>query len=115
MKVRWSLSNLSPSLQERQHEGRFRPFVTPDFVFPKRRTVLFVDGCFWHSCPEHGGMPASNRIFWSSKLGRNQARDCFVDDVLCHLGWTVLHVWEHELELPQRLTRWLIRNLDVER
>lgn len=113
VQIRWRASSLSSLLQSRQRESQFRPYVTPDFVFRKARTVLFVDGCFWHACPEHGRAPSSNSDFWSTKLIRNQSRDDFVDAVLCYLGWTVLRVWEHELRQPQRLTRWLARNLDA--
>lgn len=48
----------------------FPLFGKPDFVFPKQRTAVFVDGCFWHSCPKHGTMPASNVEFWTAKLVR---------------------------------------------
>ncbi|MDO8456729.1 MAG: very short patch repair endonuclease, partial [Burkholderiaceae bacterium] len=82
-----------------------------DFVFRQRRVALFVDGCFWHSCPKHGSLPSSNVDFWQLKFSRNRARDRFVDAVLCHLGWTVLRVWEHELEQPEKLARWLVRHI----
>ena len=50
-------------------------FGNPDFVFPVERLAVFVDGCFWHSCPIHGSLPRSNRPFWKSKLYRNRQRD----------------------------------------
>ena len=56
-------------------------------------------------------MPSSNVDFWQRKFSRNRDRDRFVDAVLCHLGWTVLRVWEHELERPDRLVPWLVRNI----
>lgn len=113
VRIGWQVSSLSPSLQRRQHKGRFRAYVAPDFVFRKKRTVLFVDGCFWHACPTHGGSPSSNSDYWRPKLLRNRTRDRFVDAVLCHRGWIVLRVWEHELSQPQQLMRWLVRNLQA--
>ena len=53
---------------------RARVFGSPDFVFPKARLAVFVDGCFWHSCHLHGGLPASNQNFWMPKLERNRKR-----------------------------------------
>lgn len=69
--------------------------VTPDIVFPGRRVAVFVDGCFWHSCPEHGTRPRSNEGYWSAKLARNRARDALVDQRLHDAGWRVIRVWEH--------------------
>jgi DNA mismatch endonuclease (patch repair protein) len=71
--------------------------VRPDFVFPKTRTVIFVDGCFWHGCPKHATRPKNNREFWRRKLSANKTRDALVTRVLRHSGWRVLRVWEHEL------------------
>ena len=55
-----------------------------------------VDGCFWHGCPEHGTMPGRNSEWWRWKIARNQARDRDTDEKLNALGWTVIHIWEHE-------------------
>ena len=109
--IGWTLQSLSPRLRASQQTHRFRATVAPDFVFRKRRVALFVDGCFWHSCPKHGSLPSSNVDYWLLKFSRNRVRDRFVDAVLCHLGWTVLRVWEHELEQPEKLARWLTRNI----
>jgi DNA mismatch endonuclease (patch repair protein) len=57
---------------------------------------VFVDGCFWHACPEHGSVPKSNGAYWVPKLARNQERDEHIDRALLAAGWTVLRVWEHE-------------------
>src|ERR1700733_15363083 len=54
-------------------------FGKPDFVFLKRKVVVFVDGCFWHNCPKHGTQPATNRAFWEKKLARNKLRDQVVN------------------------------------
>jgi DNA mismatch endonuclease (patch repair protein) len=69
----------------------------PDFVFPKLRLAVFVDGCFWHQCPRHSNLPANNRTFWERKLKGNKARDRRVARTLRASGWRVLRVWEHEL------------------
>jgi len=69
----------------------------PDFVFPKLRLAVFVDGCFWHGCPKHGTKPKNNAKFWREKIARNQARDRLVMRTLRAAGWRVLRVWEHEL------------------
>jgi DNA mismatch endonuclease (patch repair protein) len=72
-------------------------FGKPDFVFPKLRLALFVDGCFWHGCPKHGTKPRGNRAFWKNKFVRNQVRDALVTRTLRRAGWRVLRIWEHEL------------------
>jgi DNA mismatch endonuclease (patch repair protein) len=70
--------------------------VHPDIVFTKARVAVFVDGCFWHGCPEHQVVPKSNRDYWVPKLRRNIERDRAADDALSAEGWTVVRVWEHE-------------------
>ena len=72
-------------------------FGKPDFVFPKLRIVVFVDGCFWHGCPKHATKPKNNRSFWLAKLDRNRVRDRLVNRTLRATGWTVIRIWEHEL------------------
>lgn len=71
---------------------------TPDLVFPGPRVAVFVDGCFWHGCKLHYTAPRANREFWAAKLARNISRDARVDLELAGLGWTVLRIWEHEVE-----------------
>ncbi|MGH9566241.1 MAG: very short patch repair endonuclease, partial [Candidatus Angelobacter sp.] len=58
--------------------------------------AIYVDGCFWHSCPEHGTMPKANAEFWRVKLKRNHERDTATDKFLRENGWAVLRIWEHE-------------------
>jgi DNA mismatch endonuclease (patch repair protein) len=65
-------------------------------VFRKARVAVFVDGCFWHGCPEHGTRPASNAEWWQRKLAANRARDHDTDARLSTAGWQVVRVWEHE-------------------
>ena len=67
-----------------------------DIVFGPARLAVFVDGCFWHMCPDHFHMPRSNLAYWEPKLTANVARDNRVDAALSEAGWTVLRLWEHE-------------------
>lgn len=76
------------------HTGDVR--VRPDIVFTRVRVAVFLDGCFWHGCPEHGTQPRHNSNYWSAKLERNAARDSRVKEALERDGWTVLRFWEHE-------------------
>jgi DNA mismatch endonuclease (patch repair protein) len=69
---------------------------TADIAFTRAHVAVYVDGCFWHSCPEHGTMPASNRHWWRQKLERNRERDRRTDAALTAAGWRVVRVWEHE-------------------
>lgn len=67
-----------------------------DLMFPAQRVAVFVDGCFWHGCPEHKTEPKKNGAWWATKLARNVERDRETDAHLAELGWTVVRVWEHE-------------------
>lgn len=67
-----------------------------DVVFARARVAVFVDGCFWHLCPDHATAPKANSAWWSAKLGANVARDRDTDRRLAEDGWTVLRIWEHE-------------------
>ena len=73
--------------------GRARRSI--DIAFPGIRLAVFVDGCFWHGCPEHATWPANNGAWWRSKLERNSARDLDTNVALADAGWTVCRVWEH--------------------
>ena len=83
----------------------------PDFVFSKQKVALFVDGCFWHGCPEHSNMPQNNREFWEKKLQGNKDRDKLVTRELRKMGWKVIRVWEHELKHPTKVVAKLLRHL----
>ena len=72
--------------------GRTRP----DIVFTRARVAVFVDGCFWHRCPEHGTSPKTNADWWRHKLDTNTRRDRATDTALAEAGWTVIRIWEHE-------------------
>lgn len=67
-----------------------------DIVFGPARVVVFVDGCFWHGCPEHGTWPAANRVFWREKIETNRLRDADTDSRLREQGWDVVRIWEHD-------------------
>lgn len=87
---------------------------TIDIAFPRRKVAVFIDGCFWHRCPEHYVPVKNNAEWWEAKLGRNVDRDAETTAVLTAQDWTVVRVWEHEsvehalgritrvLELPGR-------------
>lgn len=68
----------------------------PDIAFTGARVAVFIDGCFWHACPDHGVLPKNNRQWWQNKLSRTVARDREKDALLDSMGWVALHVWEHE-------------------
>ena len=81
-------------------------FGKPDFVFPKIKLTVFVDGCFWHGCPRCYGAPKSNRAFWKNKVTRNRKRDQLVTRTLRRGGWKVIRVWECSLKkYPQTCLR----------
>ncbi|WP_435079272.1 very short patch repair endonuclease [Clavibacter michiganensis] len=67
-----------------------------DIAFTRQRIAVFIDGCFWHGCPDHLHLPKSNADYWGPKLARNVERDGEVTALLTGLGWTVLRFWEHE-------------------
>ena len=70
--------------------------VRPDIAFTARRVAVFVDGCFWHACPQHGSKPRANDWYWTPKLARNVERDRVADETLAAAGWQVVRIWEHE-------------------
>lgn len=65
-------------------------------VFRPARVAVFIDGCYWHGCPEHYVSPKTNSGYWSEKVLRNMARDRDTDEQLVKAGWLVLRFWEHE-------------------
>lgn len=69
---------------------------TADMVFRPAKLAVFIDGCYWHGCPEHYVPPKTNEGYWSEKVVRNVARDRDTDARLAEAGWTVLRFWEHE-------------------
>lgn len=90
-----------------------RPIATlrcrADIVFRRKKVVVFVDGCFWHGCPDHGTRPKTNAGYWRAKIGRNVERDRLNEAELNAAGWTVIRVWEHEqaTDAAERISRTL--------
>jgi DNA mismatch endonuclease (patch repair protein) len=93
------------ALRRLLHAGGLRYFVDrpplpglrrrADLVFPTARVAVFVDGCYWHGCAEHGRTPATNTEWWVEKLARNKERDADTDRRLREEGWVSLRFWEH--------------------
>ncbi|MFJ5608390.1 very short patch repair endonuclease [Streptomyces sp. NPDC093221] len=69
---------------------------TADLVFRPAKVAVFIDGCYWHGCPEHYVSPKTNAGYWSEKVAKNMARDQDTNERLTDAGWTVLRFWEHE-------------------
>ena len=78
---------------------------TADLVFTKVRVAVFLDGCFWHGCPDHHTVAATNASFWAEKVESTRSRDRETDRRLADAGWTSIRVWEHEdpVEAAQRI------------
>jgi DNA mismatch endonuclease (patch repair protein) len=77
---------------------RHEPIIgRPDFTFRREKVAVFVDGCFWHGCPQHGRLPDSNQKYWLPKLERTKKRDLENIRVLRALGWKVIRLWQHDL------------------
>jgi len=69
----------------------------PDILFPEYKIVIFLDGCFWHGCPECGHIPKTNSLYWQTKLNRNIERDKANTESLIKDGYSVIRFWEHEI------------------
>jgi len=84
-----------------------KPRRVADIVFPGPRVAVFVDGCFWHGCPQHGTWPKRNADFWREKIETNRARDADTNRRLEALGWKVVRIWAHEDpgEAAERIAR----------
>jgi DNA mismatch endonuclease, patch repair protein len=71
--------------------------IRPDIVFTRAKVAVFIDGCFWHGCPEHGRrVGGANASYWGPKIARNRERDREQTARLARVGWDVVRVWEHE-------------------
>lgn len=94
-----------------------RIFGKPDFVFPRERAVVFVDGCFWNGCPKpkHAPLPKNRAEWWAAKLQRNRQRDLLVTRTLRKAGWRVVRVWECDLARKHwpRVARRVVQALKV--
>jgi DNA mismatch endonuclease (patch repair protein) len=69
---------------------------TADLVFPRAKVAVFLDGCFWHGCPEHHTVAKTHSEYWANKVAENRRRDRETDTLLEGAGWAVVRVWEHE-------------------
>lgn len=78
------------------YEVMKKPRRVADVAFPGLKIAIFVDGCFWHGCPEHATWPKQNAEFWRQKIKANRHRDADTNSRLLDAGWTVLRFWEHE-------------------
>jgi len=88
---------------------------TADLVFPRARVAVFIDGCFWHGCPEHHTVAKSNATYWADKVTANRARDLETTATLRRAGWRVLRIWEHEdPEAAARLIVDTVRDIQAE-
>ncbi|MCK4824691.1 very short patch repair endonuclease, partial [bacterium] len=78
---------------------RYQPkiFGNPDFALKSKKIVIFVDGCFWHKCPDCFRPPKSNKDYWGPKIERNVKRDQEVSSYYQQKGWKVIRIWEHEI------------------
>lgn len=101
------------SIDTRKPTSSKGSLVRPDFTFSKKKVVVFVDGCYWHQCPEHSSLPASNAEFWRNKLSANVERDRRTRSSLRRSGWAVVRVWEHELRNPKRVAAKVRRVLEA--
>lgn len=88
---------------------------SPDIVFPSRRAVIFVHGCFWHGhgCSK-GRLPKTRPEYWKAKIDANRRRDSRVQAELRDLGWKVIDVWQCELRAPERLRKKLVNFLKIQ-
>lgn len=85
----------------------------PDLAFRRHKVAVFVDGCFWHRCPQHGTVPVNNQAWWETKLSANVERDERQSRALRATGWRVIRLWEHES--PQSAADRVIAVLDEAR
>ncbi|MFH1799976.1 MAG: very short patch repair endonuclease [Candidatus Omnitrophota bacterium] len=84
----------------------------PDIVFPSRKVVIFVDGCFWHKCPKCFKPSKTRKSFWIKKLASNVVRDRVVNHELKKRGWIVLRFWEHDLKKMASVTGKILKKLN---
>lgn len=78
-------------------KSNYKLLGKPDFVFPKDKIALFVDGCFWHKCPRCFREPGTNAKFWELKINSNVKRDKLINHLLKKQGWKVIRIWEHTI------------------
>jgi DNA mismatch endonuclease (patch repair protein) len=93
-------------------------FGKPDVLLRKYKLVIFTDSCFWHGCPRHFRMPATNKKYWKEKIERNRTRDRAVNRHYKKMGWKVFRIWEHNFKdnLPKNIQKVIdyLRKIDQE-
>ena len=87
-------------MELRLHGFIYQPkvFGRPDFIDKDSKTVIFIDGCFWHKCPKHFKYPKSNKEYWNPKIERNILRDKEINISYKNAGWKVIRIWGHEIK-----------------
>ena len=99
-----SLKNLLKGAKLKDYLYQPKIIGNPDFASKKLKTVIFVDGCFWHKCPKCFVEPSTRKRFWINKINKNVERDVKVNRDLKKKGWKIIRVWEHEIKKnPQRV------------
>ena len=81
-----------------KHKMHPKMFGNPDAYLIDNNIIVFVDGCFWHGCPEHGHMPSTDKKFWKAKMDRNKERDVENTKKLKKMGYTVVRIWECQIK-----------------
>ena len=87
----------------------------PDIVFPRRMIAIFIDGCFWHKCPECFIKPETNKSFWNKKIDSNVKRYNVVNSELKEKGWEIIRIWEHELRKEKIIKHKIIDKIKDDR
>jgi len=96
----------------RGYRTHYKIIGKPDIVFPSKKIVIFIDGCFWHKCPKCFVEPKTRREFWMNKINENVKRDKEVNKILKEDGWKVLRFWEHEVKtMPEKVINTIIKEL----
>jgi len=97
----------------RGYRIHYRLVGKPDLVFPSKKVVVFIDGCFWHKCPKCFIEPETRKEFWINKIEGNVKRDKEVNKILKKEGWKVLRFWEHEIKTkPDKIVSRIIKELE---
>lgn len=96
-----------------QHSSKI--FGKPDFIFRRKKVVVFVDSDFWHAHPKRFQLPKSNIEFWKNKIEGNVRRDKLVNKTLKKEGWKVIRIWEYDLRKnPEKYINKILKSLDIE-
>lgn len=95
----------------RYRKNNTKLFGKPDISFGGKKTVIFIDSCFWHGCREHLRLPSTNVEYWKNKINRNRKRDKEVSDHYSKKGWYIIRIWEHDLKKSRRING-IIRTID---